>query len=187
MTSAHAVTAPGELEVLRRFLNTRDIEAGTDAIDDPASAQRWFAEAGLWHGDSVAISKQEAERVHRFRESLRTAAMANHDDRPLPADVVATLNDTAARAGLTWSIDKDRQWTMSPAAGGAAGAMGRLLSVMSAAINQNSWRRLKVCSSDTCLWAFYDHSRAGTGKWCTMKLCGNRAKQEAWRARNKQT
>jgi predicted RNA-binding Zn ribbon-like protein len=56
---------------------------------------------------------------------------------------------------------------------------------MSAAMTQGTWHRLKICSSDDCRWAFYDHSRSGTGRWCSMKLCGNRAKQESWRSRNK--
>jgi predicted RNA-binding Zn ribbon-like protein len=184
VTSTPTVAAPGELELLRRFINTRDIEAGTDAIDNPVAAQRWLAAAGLWRGDNVAIGERELERVHRFREVLRETSMANHDGQPLPDEAVATLNDTAVWAGLTWSIDADRQWAMTPTVGGAAGAMGGLVAIMSAAMVQGTWRRLKICSSDLCRWAFYDHSRSGTGKWCSMKLCGNRAKQETWRTRN---
>ncbi|NBE84774.1 hypothetical protein GVV04_28150 [Micromonospora sp. NEAU-HG-1] len=34
---------------------------------------------------------------------------------------------------------------------------------------------------------FYGTSRSGAGKWCSMRLCGNRAKQEAWRGRRRTT
>jgi predicted RNA-binding Zn ribbon-like protein len=47
----------------------------------------------------------------------------------------------------------------------------------------DTWRRLKVCASDRCRRAFYDRSRARSGKWCSMRACGNRAKQRAWRGR----
>jgi predicted RNA-binding Zn ribbon-like protein len=64
------------------------------------------------------------------------------------------------------------------------GALGRLVIDVTDAMTAGTWPRLKVCANDTCRWAFYDHSRAGTGKWCSMRLCGNRAKQKAWRNRH---
>jgi predicted RNA-binding Zn ribbon-like protein len=42
-----------------------------------------------------------------------------------------------------------------------------------------TWRRLKVCPGDHCGWAFYDHSRNQTGRWCSMSVCGGRAKARA--------
>ncbi|WP_245775276.1 CGNR zinc finger domain-containing protein [Nonomuraea wenchangensis] len=30
---------------------------------------------------------------------------------------------------------------------------------------------------DRCQWAFYDHSRSRTGRWCSMRVCGNRVEQ----------
>jgi predicted RNA-binding Zn ribbon-like protein len=186
VNSANPFAAPGELEILRQFVNTRDIEAGKDALDGPTATQRWFAEAGLWRSDEAAVSYSEVARVQQFREALRETLSANHDNDPLPANILDVLNETASRASLVWTIGADRRWSMTPSAGAAAGAMGRLVAVMSAAIAEGDWRRLKICGSDTCRWAFYDHSRAGTGKWCSMKLCGNRAKQEAFRNRNKE-
>ncbi|MGH2778535.1 MAG: CGNR zinc finger domain-containing protein, partial [Actinomycetota bacterium] len=32
--------------------------------------------------------------------------------------------------------------------------------------------------------AFYDHSKNRSGKWCTMRVCGNRAKTRAYRERH---
>ncbi|GGT04090.1 hypothetical protein GCM10010176_055360 [Nonomuraea spiralis] len=43
--------------------------------------------------------------------------------------------------------------------------------------------RLKACANDECEWAFYHHSRSRTRRWCSMELCGNRAKQTRWRDR----
>ncbi|WP_221891064.1 CGNR zinc finger domain-containing protein [Microbispora sp. KK1-11] len=52
---------------------------------------------------------------------------------------------------------------------------------MAAALADGTWARLKVCVNDDCQWAFYDNSRSRTGRWCSMRLCGNRAKQARWR------
>ena len=70
-------------------------------------------------------------------------------------------------------------------ANGVDGALGELVLRVLESMTAGTWPRLKVCARDACRWAFYDTSRGGTGKWCAMSLCGNRAKQEAWRARTR--
>ncbi|HSP64834.1 MAG TPA: CGNR zinc finger domain-containing protein, partial [Candidatus Deferrimicrobium sp.] len=49
-----------------------------------------------------------------------------------------------------------------------------------------TFRRLKVCRSDTCQWTFYDNSKNGCGAWCSMRSCGSRAKAKAYRDRQRQ-
>lgn len=49
------------------------------------------------------------------------------------------------------------------------------------------WNRIRVCSAEDCQWVFVDYSRPGTGKWCTMKACGNRAKNKTYRQKRKLT
>ena len=95
------------------------------------------------------------------------------------------LSAAAERAGLTLSMTPDAGWVARPSAHGVDGALGALLVIVSEAMTDGSWRRLKVCASDTCQWAFYDLSRARSGKWCSMQVCGNRAKQKAWRTRRR--
>ncbi|MCU1529207.1 MAG: hypothetical protein JWP75_2970 [Frondihabitans sp.] len=43
--------------------------------------------------------------------------------------------------------------------------------------------RIRRCAADDCGLVFYDESRAGTRRWCSMQKCGNRAKVRAHRAR----
>ena len=47
------------------------------------------------------------------------------------------------------------------------------------------WKRLKLCGSATCRWAFYDQSRNRSSRWCAMASCGNRQKAKRFRARAK--
>ncbi|TKA12045.1 hypothetical protein FCI23_09025 [Actinacidiphila oryziradicis] len=61
--------------------------------------------------------------------------------------------------------------------------MGRLLSLTAPAGFHGTWRRLKICPSEHCQWAFYDHSKNRSGTWCQMAECGNRAKARAYRNR----
>jgi predicted RNA-binding Zn ribbon-like protein len=44
---------------------------------------------------------------------------------------------------------------------------------------------VKACEGPTCTLLFADHTRGGARRWCSMTMCGNRAKQAAHRHRLK--
>ncbi|GIF73939.1 CGNR zinc finger domain-containing protein [Asanoa siamensis] len=180
MSGDNPMAAPGRLELVRRFVNTRDIEAGTDALADAPGLRAWLRDGGR---TVQAVRGVDLARARRLREALRAAATANHDRGPVPAEALAALDDVAARARVTLSFTPDRAWRAQARAGGVDGALGDLVVAMTEAMTDGTWPRLRVCANDTCRWAFFDTSRAGTGKWCAMRLCGNRAKQQAWRDR----
>ncbi|MCZ7434877.1 CGNR zinc finger domain-containing protein [Micromonospora sp. WMMC241] len=185
MSTGPAMAAPDRLEPVRRFLNTLDVEAGTDAITDPAGLATWLTESGLWRGDAP-VTDDDLRRARELREALRAAAVANHDRAALPPPVLAVLDAAAERAGVRISFTPDRGWRATAGATGADGATGELVLRVTESMADGTWPRLKICASDACRWAFYDSSRSGTGKWCSMQLCGNRAKQEAWRGRRRE-
>ncbi|MDX3067990.1 CGNR zinc finger domain-containing protein, partial [Streptomyces sp. ND04-05B] len=45
------------------------------------------------------------------------------------------------------------------------------------------WQRLKGCGAPDCHWAYFDRSPAGRGRWCSMQVCGARAKMRRYRAK----
>ncbi|WP_280641204.1 CGNR zinc finger domain-containing protein, partial [Streptomyces afghaniensis] len=51
------------------------------------------------------------------------------------------------------------------------------------ALVAGTWTRLKACEAADCLWAYYDRSPAGRGRWCSMQVCGARAKMRRYRAK----
>jgi predicted RNA-binding Zn ribbon-like protein len=50
-----------------------------------------------------------------------------------------------------------------------------------------SWERLKACRAEDCRWAFLDDAKNHSRAWCSMKVCGNRAKARAYRERHRLT
>ena len=44
------------------------------------------------------------------------------------------------------------------------------------ALAKNSPGRLRPCANDECRLFLIDHSKAGTARWCSMAVCGNRMK-----------
>lgn len=46
--------------------------------------------------------------------------------------------------------------------------------------------RIRSCAHDACILHFFDTSRNGTRRWCSMAVCGNRAKASRHYARTKE-
>jgi predicted RNA-binding Zn ribbon-like protein len=44
-------------------------------------------------------------------------------------------------------------------------------------------RRIRVCAAENCGLLLVDTSRPGQRRWCSMELCGNRAKIRTHRSR----
>jgi predicted RNA-binding Zn ribbon-like protein len=47
------------------------------------------------------------------------------------------------------------------------------------------FENVKACEGSTCTLLFVDRTRGRARRWCSMAICGNRAKQEAHRNRRK--
>ncbi|MFL5836415.1 MAG: CGNR zinc finger domain-containing protein [Solirubrobacteraceae bacterium] len=173
--------APGDLEAVRAFVNTVDLEDGAEELSDPPSLVRWLADHELIEPGTEA-TKADVRNAIAVREALRRQLLANNG-----ADVDAASVDTLraaarrARIGLDFRADGTH---LEPQAGGVDGALGRLLGRVHAAQHEGTWARLKACPWHTCHYAFYDHTKNRSGVWCTMEVCGNRAKAKAYRERH---
>lgn len=168
MSDRNPSAAPGELELVRQFVNTLDLEQGTDVLDED-----WLAANELGNPSPT-------DELKNLREALRSALLANHDGAEVPADDLAVLNAAAQQAGLRIGFLPTGDWRAET---DHADAGGVLLARVVAAMAGGTWTRLKVCLNDECRWAFYDHSNSRGSKWCDMRICGNRVKQRAHRAR----
>ncbi|MBC6461609.1 CGNR zinc finger domain-containing protein, partial [Actinomadura sp. HBU206391] len=72
-----------------------------------------------------------------------------------------------------------------PATGGVSAGLGRIAAAIMECAADGSWERLKACQEDTCRWAFMDTSKNRSRAWCSMRVCGNRTKTRAYRARRR--
>jgi predicted RNA-binding Zn ribbon-like protein len=175
-------TAPGELERVRRFVNTRQVGRGTDLLSDTAAMAEWFAAEGL-APDGQRVTRPELARAIELREALRGILVAHGNGENGPAEASATLDAVARRARLRLHFGDDGA-SLVPDAAGIDGALGRLVAIVHDSIAQGTWTRLKACRDHTCAWAFYDHTKNRSGAWCSMERCGNRAKARTHRERH---
>ena len=173
--------APGQLDVIRRFVNTYDLEDHTDRVGTPEELKAWLAEEGLLDA-RARVGEDDVRHAGRVRAAIRELLLT-HIGRPLDPDAPKTLDAAARRAGLGVRFYGDGRAAVEPEAKGVDGAIGAMLAIVAASIADGTWDRLKACAADDCHWAFYDHTRNRSGRWCSMAVCGNRAKVERFRER----
>jgi predicted RNA-binding Zn ribbon-like protein len=179
--------APGALATVQAFVNTLDIEQGTDKLDRPAALDRWLAETGLHQAGTrgaAATGPADLRRAIELREALR-GVLRSHVTGEQPAGPARSLGRIAADLAARFDVGADGQIRLAPAAGtGPSAALAGILLIAADATADGTWRRLKACSADDCHWAFYDRSPTRNGSWCSMQVCGSRAKSRAYRERS---
>lgn len=164
-------TAPGRLELVRRFANTLDVEHGREVLHSPAQLRKLLVELELLER-SAQVTPADLARAHDIRDTLRELALANN----------GVPTDASLEASLLVRVDVEAA-VLEPPAPGVDGAFAELVGIVYTAIVDGSWSRLKACRRDVCHWLFYDRSRNRSAVWCQMSVCGNRTKTKAYRAR----
>lgn len=174
--------APGQLEHVREFVNTRDVEEGTEELQSPEALRSWLAERDLLPR-GIGVDERSLRRAIELREALRELLLANNGAQ-LEGDAVETLNRTVSDAALAIHFDAAGQPSFAAEGSDPATALAPIVGIVYEAMLTGAWSRLKACRADDCRWAFYDESRNRSGTWCDMQVCGNRAKVRAYRERH---
>jgi predicted RNA-binding Zn ribbon-like protein len=173
--------APGELELVRQFVNTLDLETGEEELATAADLGAWLRHRELLAGGS-STSERDRCRAIELREALRALLVANNGGGDA-GDALAVLDRAARRAGVELRFPERSRAELRPAAAGVDAALGRLLAIVAEAMTLGTWARLKACRAEGCRWAFYDRARNRSRAWCSMAVCGNRTKARTYRRR----
>ncbi|MDL5201960.1 CGNR zinc finger domain-containing protein [Streptomyces sp. ALI-76-A] len=161
--------APGGLALVESLVNTLDIETGADSLDGAEGRARF------------GLAEAEVSGARELRESLRAALLA-HAGHPQHR-AVTPLGALLAAAPLVVTVDgRDGSAALAPADGGPL--LSRVAAAVAQALVEGTWTRLKACEAADCHWAYYDRSPAGRGRWCSMQVCGARAKMRRYRAKD---
>jgi len=199
--------APPPLLLVQAFVNTLDLEQGTDVLARPPGARAWLADAGLADaglaGSGLADPGSDdagpagvgpepelagLQLAREVRESIRALIACNTGGGPLTESELRPLRQVALDAPPrleTAAGGEIRLITADPGHPVTGGLAGLLVTIRDAQ-RDGSWRRLKLCGNPDCRWVFYDRSHSRQGAWCDMASCGNRLKNRNLRARRAQ-
>ena len=176
-------TATGVLGLVQAYVNTVDLQDGPEEFTEPNTLKDWLVARRLLE-PAAQVGDADLRHAVALREAIRGVIAANSGSAVYPVDL-ATLNEAAARSRLRPRFGTDGRARLEPDEPGVVGAMGRIVAAVYTAMAQPDWRRLKLCGSATCRWAFFDRSRNQSSRWCTMASCGNRAKARRFRTAHK--
>jgi predicted RNA-binding Zn ribbon-like protein len=176
-------TATGDIGLVQAFVNSVDLQDGPEELDDPNTLKAWLVAKGLLEGTEL-VGTSDLKHAIALREAVRAVIGANTGSKVYPVEV-ATLNGAATASGLRMRFGADGKPRLEPDATGVVAAMGRIVAAMYTAMEDEDCHRLKLCSSQTCRWAFYDRSKNHSSRWCTMASCGNREKARRFRSQSK--
>jgi predicted RNA-binding Zn ribbon-like protein len=189
------------------FLNSvaTPVDAEIDWISDGEELLAWLQQAQLVPPDVLATMRKQAKpaeldrvaaQARNLREWFRTFVHA-HKGKPLKAvdpaeleplnrllesdDMFARL--AAHRHGKTTALEFQitRRWRTPDSLLLPIGeSLARLLA-------EGILPDVKACEGAACTLIFADRTRARSRRWCSMSICGNRAKQLAHRHRLKRS
>jgi len=186
------------------FLNSiaTPVDVVVDWIDDGAGYLSWLEQAclvppAILRDMQARALPGELDRVADQARCLREwfrGFVDRHRGRPLPEGAVDEL------APLNHLLDRDEAFTQIVAHPTAPGHTAlqtlrrwrnpdALLLPIGAALAQlvcdENFSNVKACQGVTCTLLFADHTKGHGRRWCSMAICGNRAKQTAHRQRLK--
>lgn len=177
--------APPELALVQDLVNTFDIEQSVDSLRTLDDLAGFATRRGL---PGLSFGPTDLARCRAVREVLRDACHAHaHTGGELSPDSAELLAEAFGRAPVIVTIDHAGAAAVTAAPGlrGADALIAQLAAGIATGVANRTWPRLKACTATGCRWVYYDHSPAGRGRWCTMQLCGSRAKVRSWRQRRK--
>ncbi|MFD3685709.1 CGNR zinc finger domain-containing protein [Nocardiopsis sp. NPDC058631] len=163
------------------LLNTRWVAGGTDhdLLDSLDGLRQWFGEIG--GADRFTADEAARENLLLTRDALARLADTPGDPDP---EAAAVLNRVLGHGAVYRFLDGDRADAVTrfddPAWAPAWSAAADYLDLLSAAPD-----RIRRCAGHACVLRFYDTSRNGTRRWCSMAGCGNRAKAARHHARER--
>jgi predicted RNA-binding Zn ribbon-like protein len=143
----------------------------------------WARETGLVDERSTAEALEHAsvdprgaarqlERARSLRRALYRACTDPTDDAAWDA-VAGEARAAAGRAVLSRSAMPGRRWSVAPDVGLERPVL-ELAREAADLLAGTDLRHVRACPGTHCGWLFVDPS--GRRRWCTMEVCGNRAK-----------
>jgi predicted RNA-binding Zn ribbon-like protein len=187
------------------FLNSiaTPVDTPVDWIDDGEGLLDWLEQAQFVPADALRSIRAQAlpgeldtvaDQARSLREWFR-GFLRRHMGHPLPAQALAELEPLnrllerdesfsriILRPGGTngpFQLQMVRRWRTPEA----------LLLTIGEALAQlvctEDFTNVKACEGHVCTLFFADHTRGRARRWCSMAICGNRAKQAAHRHRAK--
>jgi len=180
------------------FVNTRPLwgDQLVELLPDFAALLLWYRAAGLLEAREVTVlgrkwagsprARQATEDMRQWRERLRRQILAWEQGGSLQRSMLNKLNTLMAAHPLRTRVKTNGKrylkelWFEPRVPEDLFAPLAQSAASLFADLDRN---RIRKCP--TCVLHFFDTSKKGTRRWCSMQLCGNRLKVAAYAARRR--
>jgi predicted RNA-binding Zn ribbon-like protein len=180
------------------FLNTKPVleDGHTELLPDARALERWLIASGMvtstrmksllrsWRNSREAAAF--LEELIAFRERLRSAVL-RIESGLLPSDsFLAEVNSLLLQYPRRTSVRKrDGKIIMEPVfkPHRPSDFWGPIVGAAADLVSETESSRLRECES--CVIHFFDTSKKGSRRWCSMNICGNKVKVAAYQRRRR--
>lgn len=168
------------------FLNTTPAPVG-DLIATREGFERWLDAAGLSSHGAQRPSDKTLSEALELRGTLRTLFDAMVSGHPIPQKALAVVNHHLAKSPRVLRLQAEGHQLALVEEGITADdvALTRIAADFARFVPDYQASRLRNCGNEACTLVFYDTSRNGTRRWCSMAVCGNRHKVASFRDRQR--
>ena len=163
------------------FVNTQIIQRGelVELLEENADVMRWAQQAG--YAITGKCQSEELETVRKMRAALRELFQAAIEERLPPQQALTTVNRHLAENGTHQILQLNTSsgaLTLEPnlKAIDLFALLAKLAYEGAQLLTAPAVSNIKSCSNPNCLLVFLDTSRTRKRRWCSMDICGNRAK-----------
>ncbi len=176
------------------LLNTVVVENGQvrDLLNSSQDVVAWARATHVVPHDllTAGAGRQKPARLRSLREALRRGLDAWRPAGTPPPALIALLNRHLARDPEVTELTPHRGGVTLGRRSAGAG-IGRMYAAVARSAAQllaeGDPHRLRKCANPSCRLIFYDVSKAGKRRWCSMQTCGGRAKVRAFYRRQRRT
>lgn len=124
--------------------------------------------------------------ARRLREFVYAIALSVASERAPEAETLQRLTRLHAKCIAEAELRPARgrfDWTWNAADRPIEAILGPIALSALALLTETDLSRLKQCRGNACGWLFFDVTKNKGRRWCEMEVCGNRAKQRRFHAR----
>jgi len=169
----------------------------TELLQNFSDFAEWLETAGIasagdadrlikgWSDTRAAKSSLQAAR--ELRSQLRTSVENIVNSGRIPGSLAGALNRylryprlAAEVRSANGRLQTQSRWLLEKPADLVVPVAYLAANFFSSA----DYSAIRKCENPECILFFYDTSKNRTRRWCSMGLCGNRAKVAAFRERN---
>ena len=180
------------------FVDSLEFDKGGSVEHFPTTsvAIDWLRDQGLLHEplepevEALRVpspaSDRALARIRKVREALHEIVDAAVEHRPAAGRAIDTVN-RALPARQRFLLVCGPGGVLDHRHEGDAidDVLARIAERIARQVIAPDVDRLRICANDDCRMPFFDSSRTGRRRWCTMQVCGNRAKAARHRARQR--